>query len=161
MHAVLLTIHTLIVLALVGVVLLQRSEGGALGMGGGGGGGGLMSGRGAANALTRTTTVLGAAFFLTSLVLAITSERGETDAELLERTIGAPATEEADPADVDLGDLLDETGTTEGEEGAGDEGVTIPEPEADALPIPDPTADAPTTGEDTAEDETGEETPQR
>ncbi|MCB2098154.1 MAG: preprotein translocase subunit SecG, partial [Parvularculaceae bacterium] len=56
MHAVLLTVHALIVLALIGVVLLQRSDGGALGLGGGGGG--FMSSRGAANVLTRTTSIL-------------------------------------------------------------------------------------------------------
>lgn len=62
MTAVILTFHVLIVLALIGLVLIQRSEGGALGMGGGGGGGGFMSGRGAANALTRTTSILAALF---------------------------------------------------------------------------------------------------
>ena len=55
----LLVIHGLITLALVAVILLQRSEGGALGIGGGGGGG-LMTARGAANLLTRATTILAA-----------------------------------------------------------------------------------------------------
>ncbi|GGK26882.1 preprotein translocase subunit SecG [Salinarimonas ramus] len=73
MQTVLIIVHLIIVLALVGVVLLQRSEGGGLGMGGGssGGGGGFMTGRGQANALTRTTAVLAALFFATSLALAI------------------------------------------------------------------------------------------
>jgi preprotein translocase subunit SecG len=66
---VLLVIHLLIAVALVGVILLQRSEGGALGIGGGGGG--LMSGRAAGNLLTRATAVLAAVFFLTSLGLAL------------------------------------------------------------------------------------------
>jgi preprotein translocase subunit SecG len=65
MATVLVIIHIMITLALIGVVLLQRSEGGALGMGGGGGGG-FMTGRGAANFLTRVTAGLAAAFFLTS-----------------------------------------------------------------------------------------------
>jgi preprotein translocase subunit SecG len=66
MTAVLLIIHVLIALALIAVVLLQRSEGGALGIGGGGGGaGGFMTGRGAANLLTRSTAILGVAFFAT------------------------------------------------------------------------------------------------
>lgn len=69
MTTVLLVIYLLITLALVGVVLMQRSEGGALGMGGGPGG--MMSGRGAANVLTRTTMVLGAAFFVMPIVLAL------------------------------------------------------------------------------------------
>jgi preprotein translocase subunit SecG len=72
MTTILLVIHLLIALALVGTVLLQRSEGGALGIGGGGGGGGAMfSSRGAANVLTRVTAGLAAAFFLTSIALTI------------------------------------------------------------------------------------------
>jgi preprotein translocase subunit SecG len=69
MGTVLLVIHVMIAIALVGVVLLQRSEGGALGIGGGGGG--FMTGRSAGNALTRATAILGAAFFATSLLLTI------------------------------------------------------------------------------------------
>ncbi|MCW5723713.1 MAG: preprotein translocase subunit SecG [Maricaulaceae bacterium] len=67
---VLLIIHLLVAAALVAVILMQRSDGGALGIGGGGPGG-LMSGRGAANALTRTTMILGAIFFAMSILLAI------------------------------------------------------------------------------------------
>ena len=67
---IILAIHLLLAIGLVGVVLLQRSEGGALGIGGGGGGG-VLSGQAAGNLLTRTTAILGAAFFLTSLGLAI------------------------------------------------------------------------------------------
>lgn len=70
MSTVLLLIHVLIAIALVGVVLLQRSEGGALGIGGGGAGG-FMTGRSAGNALTKTTAVLAACFFATSLALSI------------------------------------------------------------------------------------------
>lgn len=70
MIQIVLVIHLLIALGLVAVVLLQRSEGGGLGMGGGGGGG-FMSGRSTANLLTRTTGILAAAFFATSLILAI------------------------------------------------------------------------------------------
>ena len=75
MESVLIVIHLLIVVALVIVVLLQRSEGGALGIGGGGGGGGggFMSARGAANALTRTTAILAACFFATSIALGVLS----------------------------------------------------------------------------------------
>jgi preprotein translocase subunit SecG len=66
----LLVVHTLLALALVGVILIQKSEGGGLGIGGGGGGG-LVSARGAADLLTRTTTILAGAFIVTSLVLAL------------------------------------------------------------------------------------------
>jgi len=81
MESVLIVIHLLIVVALVIVVLLQRSEGGALGIGGGGGGGGgFMSARGAANALTRTTAILAACFFATSIALGVLSgvDRGSS-----------------------------------------------------------------------------------
>ncbi len=79
MTTVLLVVHLLIAVSLIGVVLLQRSEGGALGIGGGGGGGGsLFSSRGAANLLTRTTAGLAAAFFITSITLTILA-RGEAD----------------------------------------------------------------------------------
>lgn len=69
MSTVLLLIHIMVALALVGVILLQRSEGGALGIGGGGGG--FMTGRSAGNALTKTTALLAAGFFATSLGLSI------------------------------------------------------------------------------------------
>jgi preprotein translocase subunit SecG len=72
MITVLLVVHLFFAIGLVGVVLLQRSEGGALGIGGGGGGGmgGFLTGRGTANLLTRTTAILAAVFLLTSLALA-------------------------------------------------------------------------------------------
>jgi preprotein translocase subunit SecG len=69
MTTVLLVIHLMIAAALIGVILLQKSEGGALGMGGGGMSG-FMTGRSTANLLTRTTAILAAAFFVTSLTLA-------------------------------------------------------------------------------------------
>jgi len=78
MSTVILLIHVMIAIAMVGVILLQRSEGGALGIGGGGAGGGFMTGRSAGNALTKTTAILAACFFLTSLTLSIlaTHQRG-------------------------------------------------------------------------------------
>ena len=75
MITVLLILHLMIAASLVGVVLLQRSEGGALGIGGGGGG--FMSGRGAANFLTRVTAGLAAAFFATSMLLTLLATRTE------------------------------------------------------------------------------------
>jgi preprotein translocase subunit SecG len=72
MSTVILIVHIMIAAALVGVVLLQRSEGGALGIGGGGGGGGgFMTGRSAGNALTKLTAALAACFFVSSLALGI------------------------------------------------------------------------------------------
>ena len=69
METILIVIHLIIVIALVAVVLLQKSEGGALGIGGGGNG--LVRARGAANALTRITAILATLFFITSLSLGI------------------------------------------------------------------------------------------
>jgi preprotein translocase subunit SecG len=66
MQTVVIVVHLMIVVVLIGTVLLQKSEGGGLGMGGGAG---FMSSRGTANLLTRTTAVLAALFFLTSLGL--------------------------------------------------------------------------------------------
>ena len=91
MQTVLIVVHLMIVLALIGVVLLQRSEGG-LGLGGGGGGGvgGFLTGRGQANALTRATAILAAAFFATSLVLGILAHRGAAPRSVFDQN--APAT---------------------------------------------------------------------
>ena len=73
MSTVLLLIHLMIAIALVGIILLQRSEGGALGIGGGGGG--FMTGRSAGNALTKSTAILATCFFITSLLLTILAGR--------------------------------------------------------------------------------------
>jgi preprotein translocase subunit SecG len=80
MTTVILIIHMMIAAAMIGVVLLQRSEGGALGIGGGGGG--FMTGRGAANFLTRVTAGLAAAFFVTSLLLSLMATRPERSPSL-------------------------------------------------------------------------------
>lgn len=71
MATVLLIIHLFVTLALIGVVLLQRSEGGGLGIGSSQGMGSFMGGRGTANLLTRTTGILGTLFFVLSLTLAL------------------------------------------------------------------------------------------
>jgi preprotein translocase subunit SecG len=67
MQTVVIVVHLMIVAVLIGTVLLQKSEGGGLGMGGGAG---FMSSRGTANLLTRTTAILAVGFFLTSLLLS-------------------------------------------------------------------------------------------
>ncbi|GJD72766.1 preprotein translocase subunit SecG [Methylobacterium goesingense] len=103
MQTVLISIHLIVVLGLIAVVLLQRSEGG-LGLGGGGSGGvaGFMTGRGQANALTRATAILAALFFTTSMALAIMSHRGAAPRSILEGTAtGQPATQ------PNAGNLLD------------------------------------------------------
>lgn len=87
METIVIVVHLMVVLALVGVVLLQRSEGGGLGIGGGSG---FMTARGAANALTRATAILAAAFFVTSLTLSIMARYGEKPIDILDR---APTTQ--------------------------------------------------------------------
>lgn len=71
MATLLLILHLIVTLSLIGVVLLQRSEGGGLGVGSSQGMGGFMSGRGTANLLTRTTAILGTLFFVLSISLAL------------------------------------------------------------------------------------------
>ncbi len=94
MGSVLLIIHLMIAVALVGTVLLQRSEGGALGIGGSGGGGGFLSGRGAANMLTRTTALLAAAFFVTSITLTLIHKNTGQPTSILDK---ATVNETTDP----------------------------------------------------------------
>jgi preprotein translocase subunit SecG len=68
MQTVIIVIHLMVVLAMTGLVLLQKSEGGGLGMGGGGG---FLTSRGTSNVLSRSTAILAAVFFATSLTLSI------------------------------------------------------------------------------------------
>jgi preprotein translocase subunit SecG len=98
MTTVLLIIHLMIALALVGVVLLQRSEGGALGIGGGGGGG-FMTGRGAANFLTRVTAGLAVAFFITSLGLTLVVTQPASTRSIFSTPAPASAPATGAPAD--------------------------------------------------------------
>ena len=114
MQTVLIVIHLMIVLALVGVVLLQRSEGGGLGIGGGSG---FMTARGAANALTRSTSILGAAFFATSLLLSILAAYGDKPTDILDQV---PATQSGGE-----GGVLKQLG-----------GNDIPAPAADVPAVP-------------------------
>ncbi|CEJ85277.1 putative Protein-export membrane protein, secG-like [Hyphomicrobium sp. GJ21] len=102
MATVLLVIHLMISTALVGVVLLQKSEGGALGIGGSaGGGGGFLTGRGTANLLTRTTAALAAAFFVTSISLTLLARHSVNAGSVFDSTrpAGAPVTAPATPGE--------------------------------------------------------------
>ncbi len=103
MGTILIVIHVMIAIAMIGVILLQRSEGGGLGIGGGAGGGmgGLMSGRGTHNLLTRSTAVLAVCFMLTSLglsLLAINSGERRSIIEALPIEQQAPVEAPATPA---------------------------------------------------------------
>lgn len=94
MQTVLIVIHLMVVIALVAVVLLQRSEGGALGIGGGGG---FMTGRGQANALTRATSILGTLFFITSISLTLLANWGRAPTSVLDR-VAPPVSGPSAPA---------------------------------------------------------------
>jgi|SRR5213078_1348719 preprotein translocase subunit SecG len=89
MIVLLFVVHVFIAIALIGVVLLQKSEGGALGMGGGGMSG-FMTGRSTANLLTRTTAVLAGLFFLTSIALVMLSNAGRAPRSLVDEAPSGP-----------------------------------------------------------------------
>lgn len=97
MFTVLLVIHVFVTLALIGVVLIQRSEGGGLGIGGGQGMGSFMTGRGTANLLTRTTAILATAFLALSLVLALMSRNSTSGVSAI---FNAPASSPAKTGSV-------------------------------------------------------------
>ncbi|VAW06631.1 Protein translocase membrane subunit SecG [hydrothermal vent metagenome] len=75
MQEIVLVIHLILTITLVVLVLIQKSSGGALGIGGGGGQGGMMAGRSSATLLTKVTTFLAVAFFVTSLGLAVIAKQ--------------------------------------------------------------------------------------
>ncbi|MEQ6247422.1 preprotein translocase subunit SecG [Sulfitobacter sp. HNIBRBA3233] len=107
MENVVLIIHLLLALGLIGVVLLQRSEGGGLGIGGGGGG---TSGRAPATPMSKLTWLLGAAFVVTSITLTIVSAQRSAGVSVIDRlTQSPPALNQIDddgPAAPDLDNLL-------------------------------------------------------
>ena len=107
MQHVIIVIHLMLVLALIGVVLLQRSEGGGLGIGSTGG---FMTSRGTANVLTRATAVLAALFFLTSLLLSILAGFGHKPSSILEGGQSAPTAPGAPPPLGGGGGLLNQLG---------------------------------------------------
>ena len=105
MQTVLIVIHLLIVIALVAVVLLQRSEGGALGIGGGGG---FMTGRGQANALSRATAILGALFFATSLIMSIIAGWSRAPRSIIDTAAPSSTSAPAGKTRPRAGNLLDQ-----------------------------------------------------
>ncbi|PDT07666.1 preprotein translocase subunit SecG [Rhizobium sp. M1] len=140
MQTVLIVIHLMIVLALVGVVLIQRSEGGGLGIGGGSG---FMSARGTANALTRTTAILATLFFLTSLGLGILTRYEGRPGDILDRI---PATSGQGNGILDsLGGAQAPANQPAGN-GVPSSGAAAPAPQAPAAQAPAasvPSTDAP------------------
>ena len=89
MHTVIIVVHLMLVLAMIGVIMLQKSEGGGLGIGSTGG---FMTSRGTANVLTRATAILAAGFFLTSLALSIIASHGRAPTTVIPASqSGAPS----------------------------------------------------------------------
>ncbi|MDP6109876.1 MAG: preprotein translocase subunit SecG [Rhodospirillales bacterium] len=101
MTTVVIVVHLLLAIAMIFLILIQQSEGGGLGIGGGGGGGGgmggFMTGRATANLLTRSTAFIAAAFFVTSLTLAIMGDQGRQRGSILDRS-AEPANQTQAPA---------------------------------------------------------------
>ena len=120
MTTVVIVIHLMVVVAMIGLILLQRSEGGALGIGGGQGA--FLTGRSAGNMLSHTTAYLAIAFFVTSLGLAFIAKYQSRPADILERLPGqtTPATETpaapapATGAPTSAEDLLKQLGGSSG-----------------------------------------------
>lgn len=137
MQNVLIIIHLIIVLALIGVVLLQRSEGG-MGLSGGGGVSGFMTGRGQANALTRATAVLAALFFVTSLALTVMATYGRGPRSILDGTSPAAPAGQTAPAGQG-GNVLEQLQRMQGEQPA------APAPGAPATGAPTIPFQAPST----------------
>ena len=88
MQQVVIVVHLMLVLALIGVVLLQKSEGGGLGIGSTGG---FMTSRGTANVLTRATAILAGLFFATSLILSILAGMNRKPTSIIGGGQSAPA----------------------------------------------------------------------
>jgi preprotein translocase subunit SecG len=105
MQTVLIVIHLMIVTVLIGAVLLQKSEGGGLGMGGGAG---FMSSRGTANLLTRTTAILAVGFFLTSLALTWLAGYDRKPTSILGNMPGQTQSGGATPVAPTSGGVLDQ-----------------------------------------------------
>jgi preprotein translocase subunit SecG len=126
MSQVLLIIQLIISVILTGLILIQRSEGGALGIGGGGGGGGgLMSGRSATTSIARMTGILGAIFIVNSLALSVVFSLENQDSSIVDDSnavapLTAPveSTDTTTPLDevITTPETTEETDTSETEE---------------------------------------------
>ena len=137
MQSVLIVVHLLVVIALVAVVLLQRSEGGALGVGGGGG---FMTGRGQANALSRATAILGALFFATAILMSVIAGWSRAPRSIVDTA--APATSQSAPKAPSPSDLLNQLNSENGQSNAPATPAPAPAQPANA-PTPAPAAPEP------------------
>ena len=137
MENVVLTIHLILAVLLTGVVLLQRSEGGGLGMGGGGG---VMTGRQAANALTRLTWLFGIALFCTSIALTVIAARKVSTSSIMDQ-LGMPAQSQQQAPGTPSLPTYTPPPTTGGDP------LTPPAPDAAAPAAPAETTEAPAAAE--------------
>ena len=129
MFAFLLIVQTVIAVALIGTILMQRSEGGGLGIGGGGG---FMTNRGTANVLTRATAILAGLFFLTSLILSILAGFDRQPSSIIGGGSQAPATAPGAPGSAPplrggQGGLLNQLGGGSQQAPATPSGPTVPQ----------------------------------
>ena len=120
METVFIVIHLMVIVAMVALVLLQRSEGGALGIGGGGG---FMTSRGQGNMLTRSTAVLAVAFFGTSIVLSILAQWNAPPSAILDEVPAATVPSGPDAVPGSGSGILDQL-----------QGMSQPAPAPAALP---------------------------
>tara|TARA_R110000787_G_scaffold20065_8_gene59691 strand:- start:199 stop:684 length:486 start_codon:yes stop_codon:yes gene_type:complete len=148
MQNLILVVHIFACVIMTGLVLIQKSEGGGLGMGGGGGGNSLMSGRGAAGALVRTTIILGGVFFVTSLALTAIANRSSDTRSDVEKALSVDET----GAPVEQKDLFDPTTSLLDGQDAGSGSLTNPDAPADDLVDPTATEPAQPQGEPAAEE---------
>ncbi|MEO9971194.1 MAG: preprotein translocase subunit SecG [Hyphomonadaceae bacterium] len=143
MQNVLLVIHIIACIVMTAVIMLQKSEGGALGIGGGGGGG-LMTGRGAAGALVRVTMVVGAVFFITSLGLTTLANRGLDTRSDVERQVEAEGRDASTTPETDglLAPLLEESDSVPSLDGPEQIAPAldnlVPEPSQETEPVDNP-----------------------
>jgi len=151
MANVLLIVLLIISVILTGLILIQQSEGGALGIGGGGGGGGFMSGRSAANSVSRMTAILGTLFLIVSLGLSVVMTETADPRDLIKEAeetdnfqngLENPALTAEDP----LTNESDSGETTIPSEGGVDTTESGTDPEAE-------TGNAPEQSDDEPEDE--------
>lgn len=136
MENVVLIVHLLLAISLIGVVLLQRSEGGGLGMGGGG----AMSGRAAATALGKVTWGLAIAFICTSIALTVIAAQNAAGSSVIDSAGIAPTqTDPTAPATPDLGsDLLPPPAAVLPTEPATGDAVPAEPAQAETVPLVPP-----------------------
>lgn len=153
MQNVILVIHIIACLAMIGLVLVQKSEGGGLGIGGGGANS-LMSGRGAAGAIVRTTIIMGGIFFATSLALTSIANRSNDNRSSIEKALEgtSPATPAGEP--VDLFDPTVPLVESEPAPGATPDSAVVTVPPADAATTEVPLPVEPEAAPETAPAET-------